>query len=555
MKKLLLTMSGLLIALCAAATNFESAADAVKNMKVGWNLGNTLDANDGKACPDIVRSETMWGQPVTRPELMAMLGEAGFGAVRVPVTWFPHMDADGKVDPVWMKRVHEVVDYVINAGLYCILNVHHDTGDGNTHWLHASTAVYNSNKAKYEYLWQQIAEEFRDYGQQLLFESYNEMLDKYNSWCFATFNTSNRYIAADAADAYDAINSYAQSFVNVVRATGGNNSQRNLVVNTYGACCGAGNWNAHLKDPLKQMKLPQDEAVGHLAFEVHTYPEVASLQSAKNEVNDIISAVRTHLVDKGAPVIFGEWGTASADDYQNRHANMLAFARYFVEQAKANDMGTFYWMGISDASARSLPAFSQSDLAAAILQAYYGDDYQPVLPTLDDFDITYTVSYTGQWQELNLCDHEISSGDYKSVSVELGTVPASGLLQVKVYGATDDQGQYVPVSSATTTVNFNQSALGSKVRRITLQYMKTTPWQIGVNRAWLVKSDGTEVATQISPFWGCTAEAHAVSTDVKRPAVYARDDHRTYTLTGQAAPGVLRPGLYIRNGRKRVVFR
>ena len=136
MKKRFTTIFGLLLMLCiqAQAQEFESATDAVKNMGVGWNLGNTLDAN-GTGISDVVQSETYWGQPVTQPELITMMKDAGFGAIRVPITWYAHIDGDGNVDAAWMKRVHEVVDYVINAGLYCIINVHHDTGAHDNAWV------------------------------------------------------------------------------------------------------------------------------------------------------------------------------------------------------------------------------------------------------------------------------------------------------------------------------------------------------------------------------------------------------------------------------------
>ena len=141
-----------------SAQTFESATDAVGRFGVGWNLGNTLDSNNGNACPDIVQSETMWGQPVTQPELFHMLHAAGFGAVRVPVTWYPHMDGSGKVDAAWMQRVHEVVDYVLASGMYCILNVHHDTGNGDGHWITAATQVYDATKERYELLDSQYRE-------------------------------------------------------------------------------------------------------------------------------------------------------------------------------------------------------------------------------------------------------------------------------------------------------------------------------------------------------------------------------------------------------------
>ena len=166
-------------------------AEAVANMGVGWNLGNTLEPvwsgdTDGR---DWRRWETGWGQAVTTPALIGMMRDAGFGAIRVPVSWGVHMDADGNVYDEWMNRVQEVVDYVIDAGLYCIINVHHDTGaDEELAWLVASPEAYARNKAIYEGLWRQIAERFRDYDQRLLFESFNEMLDEGRSWCFASLS-------------------------------------------------------------------------------------------------------------------------------------------------------------------------------------------------------------------------------------------------------------------------------------------------------------------------------------------------------------------------------
>ena len=172
----------LLFSMQVQAQEFESASTAVANMGIGWNLGNTLDANDAsKTWTTTEQHETCWGQPVTKPELLRMMKEAGFGAIRVPVTWYQEMDSNGKVNEAWMKRVKEVVDYVIDNGMYCIINVHHDTGDG-TQWLHASMTTYNNVKSKYEYLWKQIATEFKDYDQKLIFESYNEMLDDKNNW-------------------------------------------------------------------------------------------------------------------------------------------------------------------------------------------------------------------------------------------------------------------------------------------------------------------------------------------------------------------------------------
>jgi aryl-phospho-beta-D-glucosidase BglC (GH1 family) len=272
-----------------------------------------------------------------------------------------------------MQRVHQVVDYVISQGMYCILNIHHDTGSANTAWLVADEQAYASQRERFKALWTQIAEEFRDYDEHLLFEGYNEMLDVKDSWCFASFASEGGYDAKIANSAYNAINGYAQTFVDAVRATGGNNEVRNLIVSTYGACSGFGTWNNHLQDPLKQMKLPDDSAEDHLVFEIHSYPDISNLDNAKKELRTAIGNIKSNLEAKGAPVIFGEWGVSSSTAYSDNRASLLSFARYFVEQSKAAGIGTFYWMGLSDGKHRSVPEFNQADLVDAIVKGYYGD--------------------------------------------------------------------------------------------------------------------------------------------------------------------------------------
>lgn len=385
----------------------ETATEAVKNMGVGWNLGNTLDANAASGTnidlasywgQQDLNSETYWGQRKTKPELMTMMKNAGFGAIRVPVTWFNHMDKDGNVDKEWMKRVHEVVDYVIDNNMYCILNVHHDTGagsDSQKHWLQADEQVYEKVKDKYEKLWKQIAEEFKDYGKELLFEGYNEMLDPLNSWCFASFAASGQYNATVATSAYNAINKYAQSFVNTVRATGGNNESRNLIVNTYAAANGSGTWNAHLTDPLTKLNMPEDKTKGHIIFEVHAYPTIVndngtpkSSSTVKKEIDDMIKTLNDKLVSKGGPVIIGEWGSSNVDksgetDYDLHKTEFFQFVDYFVQQTKAAGMGTFYWMGLTDGLYRTQPAFHQADLAERIAKAYHGSSFEGEYPEME----------------------------------------------------------------------------------------------------------------------------------------------------------------------------
>ena len=553
MKYLLFAISMMLAPLAMHADDFESAAEAVKNMGVGWNLGNTLDSWTTNTYSSWEDQEKSWGQPITTPELITMMKNAGFNAIRVPVTWFKWMDNNGMVAEQWMNRVHEVVDYVINNGMYCILNVHHDTGAGDQAWIIADQTVYQDTKQRYETLWQQIAEEFKDYDQHLLFEGYNEMLDSKKSWCFASYNATGRYDAAIAQSAYNAINSYAQSFVNVVRATGGNNTYRNLIINTYAAANGAGNWNTHLTEPLTMLNKPTDVVSGHIAFEVHAYPNIQNLSNAKSEVNDIVNKANTYLVSKGGPVIIGEWGTSNVDagegktDYDIRRTSMLNFSDYFVKKMKENNIATFYWMGLSDGWARSIPAFNQPDLAETIAKAYHGEDFEGVYPNIDDVQFDYEIVYNGDWQELNLYSGaSIKLSDYTGIRVVMADETAIDKLQVKVYSSEVTR----PLTGVETLVTFD-SSMGTTTQRITLQTM-VGACTATLREATLIKKDGTEVELTPSVFWGCSVNPVPRTTGISTPFITEAEDGAIYNLAGQRVH-TLSKGIYIKNGKKFVV--
>lgn len=415
MKKFIIEAIAMCMACASMAQEFESAQDAVSNMAIGWNAGNRLDSNSGDVGNMWIEAwsqrtpadyEQAWGQPQITRELIHMFKEAGFKAIRVPVTWYPHMgdvivdpaQTDWKpiwdidtwtgydIDPQWMRRVREVVDYVIDEDMYCILNVLHDTGAGNTAWLRADMEVYAQQKERFEALWTQIAEEFKDYGERLLFEGYNEMLDSYSSWCFASFGTDERYDADVATDAYQAINCYAQSFVDAVRATGGNNLQRNLVVCSYGACCGEGTWSSHLQEPLTELKTPEDAEAGHIAFEVHAYPTPKSQIEAKTVVDNLLSTLNAHLAPKGNPIIIGEWGIGG-DDAQPYFDSM---AEYLVSRCKEEQIATFLWMSVADGEDCAVPKWTNESLRDAIVQGYYGEAWNPsITATIENADAPY----------------------------------------------------------------------------------------------------------------------------------------------------------------------
>ena len=275
------------------------------------------------------------------------------------------MKEDGTVDEAWMNRIQEIVDYVIDNGMYCILNVHHDTGadsDDVKHWIKADEANYKENKEKFEYLWTQIATRFKNYDQQLVFEGYNEMLDADNTWN-----------APKSASSYKGLNGYAQSFVNAVRATGGNNETRNLIINTYAAANG--------DDVLNNLAIPTDKVDGHIAVEVHTYSPWDWFAKGKwdascsKEIADMFTRLNSKFISKGIPCIIGEYGThGSKSVSKTSSASEIQAAADqaadIVKQAKAYGVATFYWMSIFDGKDRTVPQWTLPTVVEAMKKAY-----------------------------------------------------------------------------------------------------------------------------------------------------------------------------------------
>ena len=347
----------------------ESAVDAVRNMGIGTNFGNCMDAVAmwmNMESNTVTDFEKAWGQVPTTKAMVDFLKKNGFNSVRVPVTWFQHMKEDGTVDEAWMNRVQEIIDYIIDNGMYCILNVHHDTGadsDDVTHWIKADETNYSKNKEKFESLWTQIATRFKNYDQHLLFEGYNEMLDASNTWN-----------APKSASSYKGLNAYAQSFVNAVRATGGNNETRNLIVNTYASACG--------EDVMSNLTLPTDQTEGHLAVEVHTYaPWDWFAQKGKwdascsQEIKDMFTRLNKHFISKGIPCIIGEYGTngSKAVSKKSTASEIQAAADQaadIIRQAKTYGVATFYWMAIFEGEDRNVPEWTLPTVAEAMQKAY-----------------------------------------------------------------------------------------------------------------------------------------------------------------------------------------
>lgn len=277
------------------------ANDIVQEMQIGWNLGKSLDCYDMEPIGygNANYYEQLWHNPKTTKDIIHAVKKSGFGAVRIPVTYINHVDENGVIDPEWLARVAEVVDYVIDEGMYAIINVHHDTGKRSDAPIQADIAGYTTYSARAINLWQQIAEYFKYYDYHLLFEGYNETVDMSakNPW----YGNNSSWVTMNALN---------QLFVNTVRASGGNNINRFLIVNTYGAQA--------TYDPLCYFEMPQDIIENHLIVGVHSY------YSSQSGVASVMKCLDATILKKGYPCILGEWAiNCMGKDCQTQAANML----------------------------------------------------------------------------------------------------------------------------------------------------------------------------------------------------------------------------------------
>lgn len=342
-----------------------SSMDLVKDMKLGWNLGNSLDVcnadrdGDGQVNEhsDNV-DETLWGNVKTTKKIFETLKDEGFNAVRIPITWRDHMSDDYTVDVDWMNRVQEVVDYAYDLDMYVIINVHHDGGGDPEFgaWIRNASEDYDGVLKKYKTLWNQICERFQDYDEKLIFESMNEV----------------GFDDMSVSDAYETLNNLNQEFVDLVRASGGNNPNRHLLI--------AGYWTDVEKTCSDKYKMPNDPA-GKCIVSVHYYTpwefcttninhEWGTPQEVKvmqGKVNDMV----TNFVDKGIPVIIGEFGTG----VWNEESSGIYFSEMFVKLCHDAGIATFMWDDGAQFD-RENCKWNYPDLLAAMQKAVSGEDYE-----------------------------------------------------------------------------------------------------------------------------------------------------------------------------------
>jgi endoglucanase len=410
-----------------AVSDDKTATETVLDMGIGWNLGNTLEACDTtRTLSSVQEYETYWGNIVTTQKIIDGIKDAGFKSVRIPVAWSNLMASDYTINVNLLKRVKEVVDYCSNAGLYAIVNIHWDGG-----WFSNFATNHDESMKKYTSVWTQVSNYFKDYPNNLIFESLNE------EGCWDTI--WNRYsgTSGDAkTKAYNILNNMNQQFVNIVRASKGNNASRCLLIAGYATdidlTCDS------------CFKMPQDTVNNKLIISVHYYTPAtftiltedaswgksAYTWGTASEINTVktdFQKMKSRFADKGIPVIVGEYGTV----IENKD---LASVRLFLTTVckSARDMG--FCPVLWDSSihySRAKAEIKDTALAEFFLQ------YNPATPTINLGDINNDDSIDAldfAALKKHLLGAELLTGDaLKAADIDKsGTVDALDFAQLKM---------------------------------------------------------------------------------------------------------------------------
>lgn len=316
--------------------------ELTKDMGLGINLGNTLESfgdwidqwGDGT----VKSYETAWGSPEITQEMIEGYAKEGFGTLRVPVAWSNMMGDNYTINQQYIERVKQIVGWAMDSGLYVIMNIHHD---GN--WFAGFSTDKDTCMTKYTRVWEQLTEAFKDYDDHLIFESLNEEGNWDDIW--------NKYGGSSDADkkkAFDLLNEINQKFVDIVRASGGNNAERHLLIAGYATDI------ALTCDDY--FKMPNDP-VNRCAVSVHYYTpsgfailtEDADWGKARStwgteadfkELNDNMDLMKKTFIDNGIPVIIGEYGCPK----ENKEIDSVnLFLTSVCESAYERDMCPVLW--------------------------------------------------------------------------------------------------------------------------------------------------------------------------------------------------------------------
>ena len=344
------------------AATLPTAKEIQANMGMGFNVGNSME---------VPNNPTLWGNPYPTQALLDSVKAAGFNTVRIPCAWDSHAPG-GKITETWLDSVKTVVDYAMRAGLYTILNIHHE-GEGGWFQSNIGTSVNSTIDTKMKNYWTQIANKFKDYNERLIFAGANEPGPNVNTWTSQHVSTLMHYY---------------QTFIDAVRATGGNNATRTLIIQGLNTDIDKSVANAPVST------FPKDKVEGRLMFEVHYYdPYQYTLMTSQQDwgasepiqpqyyygdyqkasepkrnagynawagsvdsklagiehPKEQFAKMKTNYVDKGYPVIVGEFGAnvrspeLSGNDLNLHKQGRVQWHKDVVTAAKQYGLTPILW--------------------------------------------------------------------------------------------------------------------------------------------------------------------------------------------------------------------
>ena len=309
----------------------KTAAEVADDMGMAWNLGNSFDAVDGHGNV----SETIWGNPITTKELFIAVKNAGFNTIRIPVSYMNMINADNTVNEDYLKRLQVVINDAYNMGMYVVIDMHNDGGNGITNkWLDITKTgdEFYEIVTKYFDVWTSIATYFKDYDQKLVFEGFNELMN-------------GDYNAAPTNLQYNNVNALNQAFVNAVRNTGGANQDRVLIVAGY---------NTNIDYTIAGFAKPIDLSVNRLMLSVHYYDPYdftlnengTSLWRNETEgsyMKDIIDRICEFARLENMPVFIGGYGAIDKNNPTSRGQYCYYFNRYAKTNTSDVNVVLAYW--------------------------------------------------------------------------------------------------------------------------------------------------------------------------------------------------------------------
>lgn len=411
------------------------AMEIAKQMECGWNLGNTLEARDNwspksKIFPfnEGLSSETDWSEELTTKAIIETGIKNGYKTIRIPVTWCNHLvDTNYTIDPQWMARVKQIVDWAIDAGYYVILNEHHSVHDEmnspikHCEGYNVSSKDAKESKAFLQAIWKQISATFNnDYDEHLIFETMNEPRNTAHEHCWNPEPKTCQVCKADV----QLLNEYNQLVLDTIRASGGNNANRFVMIPGIGTSI-----STALAD---YFAMPKDSAKDKLMVTVHMYPldfggtgrgSHHFNSETKNEIISNYTKLNDKFAKNGIPVVLGECGASKKavtywengvekliTDYVVTYEDRLQCFSLIASRTGKYSMPMINWdcggeKYMATVNRKNCKLF-EPEYTATIIQAWQNANKNPDSIVVDDIQISL--------DKINLWDPENSSYDSKN---------------------------------------------------------------------------------------------------------------------------------------------